>query len=165
MTDSALKRACYVTRFLMADHSGVREWYYRLSGRVAVIGAHEQTTQIPEHSWLPPWWNQRARGLGATETAPVSTGGEENLLCYTNDRYRNEDIFLHEFSHGVHLLGAKYAISGWDSRLQQLYATAKRTGLWANTYAMSTDKEYFVSLRYFLSDAVNHGCTCIHRKK
>ena len=129
----------------MADHSGVREWYYKLSGRVAVIGANEQTTQIPEHSWLPDWWNSRARGLGATESAPVSSGGEENLLCYANDRYHNEDIFLHEFSHGIHLLGAKYAIPGWESRLQGVYNSARSAGRWRNTYAMTDFKEYFVS--------------------
>ncbi|XP_067668089.1 uncharacterized protein [Haliotis asinina] len=141
--DDALRRACYVLRFLLADHSGVRQSYYRLSGRVAVIGAREGTVSIPEHAWLGPAWNDRARGLGATEHAPVSTGGEENILCYTGDRYRDEDIFLHEFAHGIHLLGAKYAIPGWQSRLQSLYDQAKSAGRWRNTYAITTVEEYF----------------------
>merc|ERR1712003_618165 len=72
-----------------------------------------------------------------------STGGEENVLCYERDNYRNEDIFLHEFSHGVHLLGAKYAISGFDSSLQYWYNDRRSRGLWANTYAMSTKEEYW----------------------
>ena len=60
------------------------------------------TTSIPEHRWLGPSWDQRARGLGGTLAIPISTGGEENLLCWRNrDRYPNEDIFLHEFSHGI----------------------------------------------------------------
>ncbi|KAL8595646.1 hypothetical protein ACOMHN_025682 [Nucella lapillus] len=50
---------------------------------------------------------------------------------------------IHEMSHGVHLLGAKYAISGWQGRLQSLYRSAKYSGKWANTYAMSTQDEYF----------------------
>lgn len=63
------------------------------------------TTSIPEHRWLGPSWDQRARGLGGTLAIPISTGGEENLLCWRNrDRYPNEDIFLHEFSHGIQVL-------------------------------------------------------------
>lgn len=80
--DSAVKRACYVLRFLLADHSAIRQSFYRLYGRVTVIGQKENTTTIPEHAHLPSWWNLRARGLGATPDLPVSSGGEENILCY-----------------------------------------------------------------------------------
>ena len=38
-------------------------------------------------------------------------------MCYSNDPYSNEDIFLHELAHGVELLGAKYAISNWENNL------------------------------------------------
>ena len=82
VTDEAMKRACYVTRFLFADHSRVRQSYYARSGRVAVIAANEGVTTIPEHRWLGPSWNARARGLGATDNAPVSTCGEEHMLCW-----------------------------------------------------------------------------------
>ena len=72
--DDALKRACYVLRFLLADHSGVRNNYYQRYGRVGIMATTEYTTNIPEHSWLDPvFWNARARGLGATEAWPIST--------------------------------------------------------------------------------------------
>ena len=120
--EEALKRACYVLRFMMADHSGIMNNFYKRYGRVGVMATTEYTTDIPEHSWLDPvFWNARARGLGATEAWPISTGAEENILCYAHDQYAIEDIFLHEFAHGVHLLGAKYAISGWDARLRYWY--------------------------------------------
>ncbi|XP_059164176.1 uncharacterized protein LOC131947102 isoform X2 [Physella acuta] len=141
--DDALRRACYTLRFLLADHSEVRSAFYRLSGRVAVLGKDEGTTYIPEHSHLAPWWNFRARGLGATPRAPVSSGGEENLLCYRYDWYREQDIFLHEASHGVHLLGAAVGIPGWDQRLRALFNQSKARGLWANTYSMTSPEEYF----------------------
>ena len=143
--DDALKRACYVLRFMMADHSGIRNSFYQRYGRVGIMATTEYTTDIPEHSWLDPvFWNARARGLGATERWPISTGAEENVLCYTKDAYANEDIFLHEFAHGIHLLGAKFAITGWNERLKYWYNIRKTEGtLWANTYAMSTAKEYF----------------------
>ena len=70
-------------------------------------------------------------------------GGEENILYYSSDSYSNEDIFLHEFSHGIHLLGAKYAVSGLDSSLQYWYGVRRSQGLWSNTYSMSTYKEYW----------------------
>ena len=73
--DDALKRACYVLRFLMADHSGIRNGYYRRYGRVGIMATTEYTTNIPEHRWPEPtFWNARARGLGATERWPISTG-------------------------------------------------------------------------------------------
>jgi hypothetical protein len=81
-----MKRACYVARFLMADRADVRQSYYRMYGRFALMGEREVTTHIPEHRSLGAWWNQRARGLGATPERPVSTAGEENALCRRSDR-------------------------------------------------------------------------------
>ena len=49
-------------------------------------------------------------------------------------------------------MGAKYAIPDFDSRLMALYNNAKSTGLWNNTYALSTENEYFVSAL-----GINHG--------
>lgn len=71
--DAALRRACYVVVFLFADRLDIRTWFYRRYGRAGVIASSEGVTSIPEHSWLGSWWNQRARGLGATITHPIST--------------------------------------------------------------------------------------------
>jgi hypothetical protein len=89
--------------------------------------------------------NDRARGLGATDSAPVCTGAEENIMCHCKDRWLPEDIFLHEIAHGAHLLGAKYGIDGWSHRLEEQYELANKSGLWENTYSMQTQEEYFVS--------------------
>ncbi|CAH1787594.1 unnamed protein product [Owenia fusiformis] len=116
VSNDALKRACYTLRFMLADRSDIRNAFYKAGGRVAIIGVNEGTTSIPEHSNLPAWWNERARGLGATWAQPVSTAGEENARCLPNDRYK-QDIVLHEFSHALHLIGANNAISGFHDRL------------------------------------------------
>ena len=71
--DEALRRACYVVVFLFADRQDIRSWFYKRRGRAGVIAHSEGVTSIPEHSWLGSWWNQRARGLGATLTHPIST--------------------------------------------------------------------------------------------
>ena len=76
--DDALKRACYVAVFLFADRQDIRSWFYKRYGRAGVIAYSEGVTSIPEHSWLGSWWNQRARGLGATLRHPISTG--KNIL-------------------------------------------------------------------------------------
>ena len=72
-TDAALRRACYVVIFLLADREDIRRSVYKRRGRAGVIAATEGVTSIPEHSWLDDWWNWRARGLGGTVSQPIST--------------------------------------------------------------------------------------------
>ena len=88
LSDDAMKRMCYAVRFVFADRADIRNSYYNKYGRFALMASTEVTTQIPEHRDLGSWWNDRARGLGATPDRPVSTAGEENALCYNTDRYR-----------------------------------------------------------------------------
>jgi len=141
-SDAALKRACYVLRFMLGDRRILRHFLYKYYGRIGIIATTEVTRTIPEHSFLPPWWDQRARGLGGTIAVPISTGAEENLLCLQSDRYHAEDIFLHEFSHGIHEIAVRGGgIPGHWDRLVAHYNDCKRTGLWRNTYAMSTPQE------------------------
>lgn len=72
--DNALRRACYVVVFLLADRLDIRTWFYRRRGRAGVIAHSENATSIPEHSWGPNKWNQQTRGMGATREHPISTG-------------------------------------------------------------------------------------------
>ena len=145
VSDAALKRACYVLRFMLADRRVLRRFLYKYQGRVGIIGRHEQTTDIPEHSWLPKWWDKRARGLGGTLGIPISTGTEENLLCeLATDRYPSQDIFLHETAHGIQEIAVRGGgIPGFYTRLKEAYKNAKNKSLWENTYSMSTVQEYF----------------------
>ncbi|XP_065062838.1 uncharacterized protein LOC135689516 [Rhopilema esculentum] len=147
VSDEAVKRACYVVRFLFADRSDIRENMYKYYGRVAVIGKNQELTRIPEFSHLPAWWNQRARGLGGTLHIPVSCGGEENLLCLRQDRYYGDDIFFHEAAHAVAELairgGPNGDLDGLYAKLLRSYNNARRKGLWRRTYSMDTVREYF----------------------
>lgn len=143
-SDEALKRACYVLRFLLGDRRILRHYLYKYYGRIGIMATTEVTRSIPEHRFLPAWWDTRARGLGGTIAVPMSSGAEENLLCLPSDRYHAEDIFLHEFSHGIQEISVRGGgIPGFWERLQRQYAYAKSVGLWRNTYAMSTPQEYF----------------------
>lgn len=137
-SDKAVQRYCYMVKFMLADRADVRKRFFQYCGRTAVIAQSEGTTHIPEHSFLGSSWNQRARGLGGTMSRPVSSAGEENLLCLANDRYRVEDIGLHEFVHGIVNLGTTMR-----TEIQAAYRNAKYRGLWSNTYADDTWEEYF----------------------
>lgn len=117
--------------------------------RHAVMAAYPQevTTHIPEHAWLGAYWNERARGLGATVATPVGSSAEENALCHSNDRYRVEDITIHEFAHSMHLLGFALVFPTFNSELTGLYNAARYGNFWGTgatgTYAMTDFKEYF----------------------
>jgi len=105
----------------------------------------ELTTHLPEHAFLDPgYWNERARGLGATVAVPLGSSAEENALCDSNDRYRGEDITVHEFAHSLHLLGFALVYPNFNRELQGLYNAARAANVWGGShYAMTDFKEYF----------------------
>jgi len=114
--------------------------------RHAVMAAYpyEVTTNIPEHSFLGPYWDERARGLGATIAVPTGSNAEENALCYPDDRYLGEDITIHEFGHSLHLLGLAPTYTNFNSELTSLYYAARSSGAYSPShYAMTDFKEYF----------------------
>ena len=39
-------------------------------------------------------WDERARGLGGTLHIPVSSAGEENVMCHDDDRIGSTDPVL-----------------------------------------------------------------------
>lgn len=116
--------------------------------RLGVIGANQLLTDMPEYRDLPDVfpdidWNARARGLGATAARPLVSAGEENLLCLDGDRYRGEDILLHEFAHTLHLQGLAVVDPDFDADLSAAYDTATEADIWANTYAATNPEEYW----------------------
>ncbi len=117
-----------------------------LSGsRFAIKGINEFTTDIPEYAWLTPkeFWDKRARGLGGSETDPLCSCGEENLLNYPGDPYGTENILIHEFAHSIHLRGMKVIDPTFDKRLKAAFDASIAKGLWAKTYAAENHGEWF----------------------
>jgi hypothetical protein len=113
--------------------------------RVAVIGAAEVTTDLPEYATLAPadMWNNRTRGVGATAARPVASAGEENLLGLAGDRYRGESILVHEFGHTLFDMGVRTLDRNAGAQLDSLYRKAMAAGLWQNTYAATHPREYW----------------------
>jgi len=118
--------------------------------RVAVMSPDEQTLDIPEHADLAGLptdtgvdWNKRARGLGATLVRPATSCGEENLLCFEHDRYRGENILIHEFGHTIHEIGVAPGDPTFQPALDAALASAKANGRFKGTYALTNASEYW----------------------
>jgi hypothetical protein len=163
VNDFALKEAAYLVNMLLAKRPDVREAMIGSGSRLIVIGHNEFTTDIPEHAaillhkprsdddaqGLAKWqkdkdfWDARARGLGGSETDPVCSCGEENLLCYEGDPYSTENILIHEFAHNIHLRGMVRVDPTFDRRVKKAYDEAIKQGLWKGKYAATNHHEYF----------------------
>lgn len=145
VSDCALLEAAYIINQMLSDRPDIRNALIENKVRCVVMAPTEMTTDIPEHSDLGPkqYWDNRARGLGATKKRPAVSCGEENLLNYPGDRYVGENILVHEFAHTIHERGLIYVDRDFDERLRRLYERAVERGLWKDTYAASSHKEYW----------------------
>jgi hypothetical protein len=145
--DAALYQVRFMTLQMLSKMPNVLIEMTRHGARIAVMAKTEVTTDIPEHAFLrndpKVDWNQRARGLGGTINVPTGSCAEENVLCYDQDKYRGEDIFIHEFAHSVHKLGLVFVYPNFQNELDAAYSNAKSRMLWANTYAITNAEEYF----------------------
>jgi hypothetical protein len=72
----------------------------------------------------------------------MTSCAEENLLGYPHTRYYGENIFVHEFSHGI-----MSAIRGTDpdlyAAIQQAYKDAMAQGMSKNQYGSTNANEYW----------------------
>jgi len=145
VNDYALKEAAYLVDLMLSKRPDVREAMVRSGSRLIVMAHDEFTTNVPEHSHLRPrdHWDRRARGLGGSQTDPVCSCGEENLLAYPGDPYAAECILIHEFAHNIHLRGLVRVDETFDARLKRVYDRAMAKGLWKTKYASINHHEYF----------------------
>jgi hypothetical protein len=134
--DSALQKAAEIMTHMLALIPAVRSELVRSKVRVAILGVDEKTTDIPEYKKLPETnpgkdWDSD-RGIAATEAILVSSGAEENLLCYPADRdtYHGENIFVHEFGHTIKEIGIEKIDRKFRRKVQEAYKEAEKLGLW-----------------------------------
>jgi hypothetical protein len=147
-SEVAMRAACRITRFMTSRRTDVRDEMIARGARVAVMARDERTLDIPEHADLQREypdtdWNARARGLGGTVSRPATSCAEENLRCDRIDRYRGENILVHELAHGIFNLGVVFAIPDFSDRLARAFTAARTAGRWSNTYAATNTDEYF----------------------
>jgi alpha-glucosidase len=141
VSDKALLEAAHLITQMLAEREDVLKALIRNRVRFVIMAPTEMTTDVPEQRNMTPkeYWDKRARGLGGR----VTSCGEENLLNLKGDRYRNENILVHEFSHAIHNYGLKTTDPKFDDRLRDVYTRAMDKGLWKKTYAATNRGEYW----------------------
>ena len=152
----ALQEAAFLVNMMLAKRPDVRAAMIQSGARMCIMAHDEFTTDLPEFvrmaggrlrdfPGLPAkdFWDARARGLGGSETDPLCTVAEENVLGFPGDPYEKECILIHEFAHNIHLRGLLNVDPTFDSRLKSTYAAAMKAGLWKGKYASINHHEYF----------------------
>ncbi len=145
VSDAAMAEAAWIVRQMTSHRPELLAALAESKTRMAVMAHNEYTTDIPEHSKLESrvYWDRRARGLGATPSAPAVSCAEENLLCFDGDPYWNENICIHEFAHALHGMAMRRLDKTFDGRLRKAFREATENGQWAGTYAGTNAEEYF----------------------
>jgi hypothetical protein len=141
VSDNGVLEARYLISQMLADRDDIVQALIKSKCRFVVMAPTEMTTDVPEQARMTPkdYWDNRARGLGGR----ITSCGEENLLNLKGDRYRNENILVHEFSHCIHEQGLRLVDPKFDGKLKAIFAGAKDKGLWQDTYAATNHKEYW----------------------
>jgi alpha-glucosidase len=141
VSDAGLHEAGYLITQMLAGREDILKEMVRNRVRFVVMAPTEMTTDVPEQRGMTPkeYWDRRARGLGGR----ITSCGEENLLNLRGDRYRNENILIHEFSHAIHRYGVGSLDRKFDARLKETYTRALDRGLWKDTYAATNHSEYW----------------------
>ena len=139
----ALKEAAWLIRQMIGHRREILQAMVEERARLAVIAHTEIITEIPEYrdEPRPDFLIFRERGWGGSERATISSS-EENILSYAGD-YGGYSVLIHEFAHGIHLIGLRTADPSFDARLHIAYESAMRKGLWRGTYASSDRREYW----------------------
>ncbi len=120
----ALREVAYLAQKMLANRPDVMKKLVEQRKMYACVMAYnEMQTDLPECRGMDSWWDYRARGLGGR---PVSCG-EENVLGFQGDPWQGENIFIHEFAHGLHgVIGG--IDEPFNARLAALYDEAKQSG-------------------------------------
>ncbi len=139
--DEALLEARYLISQMLAGRDDITAALVKRRCRFTVMAPDEMTTDVPEQRNMQPkdYWDKRARGLGGR----ITSCGVENLLNLKGDRYRNENILIHEFSHCIHQQGLREVDETFDRRLRETYRKSIDVGLWAKTYAAENPGEFW----------------------
>ena len=140
VSDAALLEARYLIDKLLGEREDILKAMIKRDCRFMVMAPTEMTTDVPEQRHMDKeYWDKRARGLGGK----LSSCGEENLLNLKGDRYRQENILIHEFNHAVHQQGLRDVDPTFDRRLREAYQAAMDRGLWKGTYLTTNHSEYW----------------------
>ncbi len=119
------------------------QYLIKAGSHYSIIASTEGQTDLPEYRRMrndpKTDWNKRARGLGGL----ITSGGEENILEYPDDRYKGESIYIHEFAHTLSNYAFVKADPTFRADWTRAYDMAMVEGLWKNTYSATNRDEYW----------------------
>jgi hypothetical protein len=112
--------------------------------KVEIIGPDQVLTDLPDYADLKGKktrdgrdFDTGTRGVGSRKMCSV---GEENLLCLRHQRYWQEDVFVHEFSHSM----MQYLDEDDLRAIEAAYKNAADKELYPQgIYMMATSGEYW----------------------
>ncbi len=140
VSDAALYEARYLIHSMLCEREDIVKALIKRGCRFMVMAPTEMTTDVPEQrSWDKAYWDKRARGMGGK----LSSCGEENLLNLPGDRYKQENILIHEFNHAIHQQGLAEVDPTFNGKLKTTFKKAMDAGLWKGTYSTTNPAEYW----------------------
>jgi hypothetical protein len=149
VADTALASACVVVVRMLSARDDVRQTMIAQQMRVALIARDQVTTDLPEYRNLyeifpddNDW--DALRGVGGTMLIPVSSAGEENVLCLDDDPNAGQNMLVHTFATAV-VVGLAATESTFAARLQAARDGAMAAGLWQGTMALKDPIQYFAA--------------------
>ncbi len=140
----AVKEAAWLIEKMIGHRPDVLRAMVSNKARFSVVAHTDIITEIPEYRDVgtPDFLAFWARGAGGSEGATVSSS-EENILAFPGEVPQEYNVQIHEFAHGIHILGLNTLNPTFDERLQMTYEAAMKKGLWQGTYASSDKREYW----------------------
>jgi|GEM_PF-1113228 len=144
--DQALQQAWYIISNMIASRPDIHEYLANIDrANLLIIGANQDTTDISHMMSLgnAGYWNDRLRGWGGTKTSPETATAEENLLCWSSDRWFDYNVTIHEFAHTIHMIALSSVEPEFGAKLDEAFLHAKEAGLWQDAYAGTNQQEYW----------------------
>ncbi len=164
VSPDALRLASSILDLMLGKLPQIAAEMVRRGAEVAVYGLKENAYDLPEHRQGYLLAVRHVEGFGGGVEEPICTVSEANLIRLRSGRYAtgypNEMILVHEFGHGIHLIGLE-GYKDRDSRLleqlEKAYENARAAGLWPDTYAISNCEEYFATLSTVWFNVMQEG--------
>jgi hypothetical protein len=141
VSDEALLRDYDIITRLLAGRPDIIAAMAKHGTHLIIMGKDQLYSDMPEYRNIDnaAFMNERVRGTGGFD---VTSFGEENLLNLAGDRYDDESIAVHEFSHTIDST-LRHIDPDFGRKLNHNFSTAVGKGLWNKTYAGTNPAEYW----------------------
>lgn len=161
--EKTVARAAEIVDIQLSASPAIAAQMVESGASLCIFGRGENAYHIPEHRSGYHVGSLYVEGFGgitcSITEANVWHWHHENDsrpdLNYST-HYRNENILIHEFGHGVKIAGIdRMEDRSLYTEFQMLYRHARSAGLWPNTYAISNSDEYFATLSAIWFNVMN----------